>query len=237
MQVTKYLEEVQSLVLQIEANLPCPSDSGSVSRQATGANAIPLDLRMPSKDHCLSTLSTCDVSDNYKHALFRDYWNHAQELQRVYQEMYSNAVAELHQMGETDLPFFEAFRFSLQRRFVLQVQQMWYTGVDQVSLKCQTQERRCSQRSGTDDSMQNSIADGKANRGHDSEAVQILEQAFQHTPNITQAEKYRLAEVTGLQPKQVTIWVSSFFSIDASRCFAPPLHARTRPNGDEGLQY
>ncbi len=74
----------------------------------------------------------------------------------------------------------------------------------------------------------------KANRGHDSDAVQILEQAFQHTPNITQAEKYRLAEVTGLQPKQVTIWVSFFFSIDASRYFAPPQHARTRPNGDEG---
>ncbi len=63
--------------------------------------------------------------------------------------------------------------------------------------------------------------DCKANRGHDSDAVRILEQAFQHTPNITQAEKYRLAEVTGLQPKQVTIWVSFFFSIDASRYFAP----------------
>ena len=36
-----------------------------------------------------------------------------------------------------------------------------------------------------------------------------LEQAFNHSPNITQAEKYQLAEVTGLKPKQVTIWVSS----------------------------
>nr|DBA11492.1 TPA_inf: bW [Testicularia cyperi] len=37
-------------------------------------------------------------------------------------------------------------------------------------------------------------------------AVSILEQAYQHTPNITQSEKYKLAEVTGLQPRQVTIW-------------------------------
>jgi hypothetical protein len=78
------------------------------------------------------------------------------------------------------------------------------------------------------------LEESKGNRGHDSDAVRILEQAFQHTPNITQAEKYRLAEVTGLQPKQVTIWVSFFFPIDASRYFAPSRHTRTRSNGDEG---
>ncbi|GAK62082.1 uncharacterized protein PAN0_001c0279 [Moesziomyces antarcticus] len=56
------------------------------------------------------------------------------------------------------------------------------------------------------EAFKTSLQHSKANRGHDSDAVRILEQAFQHTPNITQAEKYRLAEVTGLQPKQVTIW-------------------------------
>lgn len=46
-----------------------------------------------------------------------------------------------------------------------------------------------------------------AHRGHSAKAVAILEKAFEHAPNITQAEKYKLAEATGLQPRQVTIWV------------------------------
>ncbi|WFD18143.1 hypothetical protein MCAP1_000355 [Malassezia caprae] len=45
-----------------------------------------------------------------------------------------------------------------------------------------------------------------AHRGHSAKAVAILERAFEHAPNITQAEKYKLAEATGLQPRQVTIW-------------------------------
>ena len=44
-------------------------------------------------------------------------------------------------------------------------------------------------------------------RPHNAKAIAILETAFQHAPNITQAEKYKLAEATGLQPRQVTIWV------------------------------
>lgn len=44
-------------------------------------------------------------------------------------------------------------------------------------------------------------------RPHNAKAIAILETAFQHAPNITQAEKYKLADATGLQPRQVTIWV------------------------------
>ena len=45
-----------------------------------------------------------------------------------------------------------------------------------------------------------------ANRGHGVEATAILEAAYSHTNNITQAEKRRLAEITGLEPRQVVIW-------------------------------
>nr|AGC24181.1 homeodomain transcription factor bW [Malassezia sympodialis] len=51
-----------------------------------------------------------------------------------------------------------------------------------------------------------------AHRGHSPKAVAILEKAFEHAPNITQAEKYKLAEATGLQPRQVTIWVCLFLT-------------------------
>lgn len=49
-------------------------------------------------------------------------------------------------------------------------------------------------------------------RPHSQKAVRVLETAFQHAPNITQAEKYKLAEATGLQPRQVTIWVRCAYS-------------------------
>ena len=42
---------------------------------------------------------------------------------------------------------------------------------------------------------------------HSEYAITILERAFEHAPNITQAEKHKLATATGLQPRQVTIWV------------------------------
>lgn len=43
-------------------------------------------------------------------------------------------------------------------------------------------------------------------RGHRPEAIAILEKAFAHTTNITQAEKRKLAELSGLEPRQVVIW-------------------------------
>ncbi|PWN19498.1 hypothetical protein BCV69DRAFT_313751 [Microstroma glucosiphilum] len=43
-------------------------------------------------------------------------------------------------------------------------------------------------------------------RGHSAEAVAILEAAYAYTTNITQAEKRRLAQATGLEPRQVVIW-------------------------------
>lgn len=46
----------------------------------------------------------------------------------------------------------------------------------------------------------------ESHRPHSAHAIAILERAFEHTPNITQAEKYKLAHATGLQPRQVTIW-------------------------------
>lgn len=50
-------------------------------------------------------------------------------------------------------------------------------------------------------------ARARATYAHSEYAVAILERAFEHAPNITQAEKHKLAAATGLQPRQVTIWV------------------------------
>lgn len=66
-------------------------------------------------------------------------------------------------------------------------------------------------------------------RAHTTEAIAILERAFAHTNSITQAEKQRLAEATGLQPRQVTIWVSvqlSMLSRAVSAWWSKELHHR-----------
>lgn len=51
-----------------------------------------------------------------------------------------------------------------------------------------------------------SIEDAESGRGHSQKALAILERAFSYATNISQAEKRRLAELTGLEPRQVVIW-------------------------------
>lgn len=46
-------------------------------------------------------------------------------------------------------------------------------------------------------------------RGHSAYAVAILEKAYDHAQSVTPAEKQRLAVATGLEARQVTIWVST----------------------------
>lgn len=58
------------------------------------------------------------------------------------------------------------------------------------------------------ESSSTSEDESSATRGHSRLAIAILEKAYAHTTNITKAEKLKLAEVTKLEPRQVTIWVS-----------------------------
>jgi hypothetical protein len=59
-----------------------------------------------------------------------------------------------------------------------------------------------------DDSEYGALQQPEDARSHRSAAVAILEKAFEHAQAITIAEKQRLAAATGLEPRQVTIWVS-----------------------------
>lgn len=45
-------------------------------------------------------------------------------------------------------------------------------------------------------------------RSHPKLAIYILEKAYGYTANISRAEKIKLANITNLEPRQVTIWVS-----------------------------
>nr|WJN24833.1 homeodomain transcription factor bW [Moesziomyces parantarcticus] len=208
MNAVQLLQQVTDLIGKVQDTLPQPS--APFQQSGARATARSLDLFTPSEELCLAELSTCSLTTEGKKLMFSFYRKQVTRLQRAYQEKFHDAVAGLEKAGLCDEPFLEDFRVSLRRRFALHCQRMWELVSEEVASHC-CQERR-SNRADEDnhhglDSKHSSSVDGKANRGHDSDAVKILEQAFQHTPNITQAEKYRLAEVTGLQPKQVTIWV------------------------------
>ncbi|PWN45734.1 hypothetical protein IE81DRAFT_167305 [Ceraceosorus guamensis] len=57
--------------------------------------------------------------------------------------------------------------------------------------------------------------------GHSTAATALLEKAFERAHSITMAEKHRLAAATGLEPRQVTIWVSTLaMSSRASRVYS-----------------
>lgn len=229
------LIRVLELVSQVKESLP--KASFPVPQSAKPEKATPLQLSMPREHQCFASLSAYQLTHNSKVALVSFYRHHVEGLSRAYQEKHAEVVEGLTNIGQSDKSFLDAFRVSLERRFLLHCEQMWEIGLREVRLYCwdSTHDRQASK----DDvrSLEAVDKDCKANRGHDSDAVRILEQAFQQTQNITQAEKYRLAEVTGLQPKQVTIWVSFFYSIDASRYSASSQHKRNRPNGEEGQLY
>lgn len=235
MHVTELLRQVQDLVTQIQEDLP--QDTVQARQPLSCERAIQLDLLTPSEEQCLKGLRAYNINHDAQSNLFRFYQNHVYELRRAYQKRCSEAVDGLQRLGHSDKAFFEAFRISLQHSFSFHCEKMWGTVLKEVISYCHQGEARSAPLASSADATRldaRSSGDTKYNRGHDSDAVRILERAFQRTQNITQAEKYRLAEVTGLQPKQVTIWVSFFFSIDASRYFAPSQHTQPRPSGDEG---
>ncbi|KAN0060411.1 hypothetical protein ACQY0O_007741 [Thecaphora frezii] len=64
-----------------------------------------------------------------------------------------------------------------------------------------------SSSSSSEDELEDDDPPAKGNvKGHSARNKAILERAYQHTQNITHAEKIALAEQTGLKPRQVTIW-------------------------------
>nr|WJN24839.1 homeodomain transcription factor bW [Pseudozyma thailandica] len=120
---------------------------------------------------------------------------------------YTESADGLQDHG-ADAKFLDKFRFSVENRFEQGVYKLEQSVLEMIESIISSKPLLQSTRSESQkfSGVPSMMECTSARRGHDSTAVHILEQAFQHTPNITQAEKYRLAEVTGLQPKQVTIW-------------------------------
>jgi len=94
-----------------------------------------------------------------------------------------------------------------QKKFLDHAKQLQLKSVAIIDGKLQ--KFICDAEIAASESESSSEDDLSNHRGHSRLAVAILEKAYSHTNNITRAEKSRLAAATKLQPRQVTIWVST----------------------------
>lgn len=166
----------------------------------------PLGLERLNQQALSRELSKHGVNVTYHQALTKVFLGQLGELHRGCEAQYERVFAILQQENLYEETYDQAFRNLLNRLFSIRSRKMWYMLLKEASKYAQ---RGSSPAGPHDDIASHEGAPLKTGRGHDSEAVQILEQAFKHSPNITPAEKFRLSEVTGLKPKQVTIWVSA----------------------------
>ncbi|SOV02326.1 b mating type locus, bW1 allele [Ustilago sp. UG-2017a] len=202
------LEQIHELAIQIHDVLP-PAASMS-TLPSDGDTVESLNLQCPQRDELSKDLLQLDLSAEGQRRLFDIFEHHISGRRLAFEEGYREAVLTLRSRGNDDGAFCLKFRQSLAWKFGGQARDLWSAMVREALRCCASNEdaRHQSDNVLTSQAVTSSkVYTHKASRGHDSDAVRVLEQAFQHTPNITQAEKYRLAEVTGLKPKQVTIWL------------------------------
>ena len=232
------LEKIHELAVQIHDVLP-PAASMS-TLPSDGDTVESLNLQCPQRDELSKDLIQLDLSAEGQRRLFDIFEHHISGLRLAFEEGYREAVLTLRSRGNDDGAFCLKFRQSLAWKFGGQARDLWSAMVREALRCCASNEdaRHQSDNVLTSQAVTSSkVYTHKASRGHDSDAVRVLEQAFQHTPNITQAEKYRLAEVTGLKPKQVTIWVSK--ALSCTTTLAIIFHRRvctTNVNDDHNLE-
>lgn len=199
-----YFSEILSLTSQIRTMLPPPPRTSQTAPRPTCF--LPLSLKVPSQLALSRELSDHGVNSSYHEALIKIFLGHLSELHRGCEAQYEEVFAIWQQENLYKEAHDQAFRNMLERLFSMHSRKMWYMLLKEASKYTQ---RESSPPGIHNDDASDEGAPLKTGRGHDSEAVRILEQAFKHSPNITPAEKFRLSEVTGLKPKQVTIWVSA----------------------------
>ncbi|KAJ9476601.1 Homeobox domain-containing protein [Pseudozyma hubeiensis] len=204
-QDSAFYSEILSLAAQISCTLPAAS---IVSEEtARKIQILPLCFIEPDQQALDHDLSRLDLSKVCQSNLMKAFFAQLEVLQGAYEHEYAKVIETLQRKGMYEKGYDEAFRSLLTRQFASRLQMLWSVILDEVKgfTWAETAQSEFAQGNRRCRELSEEVS-LKISRGHDSDAVRILEQAFEHTPNITQAEKFQLAEATGLQPKQVTIW-------------------------------
>ena len=149
-----------------------------------------LNLQHVCAQSFVAALRQRPVSNDVHDALVSMYERILEQLKHMYTEHFRDAQQRWGSARQRALP-------QIQRLFEVQCQMA----------ACDMQNAILAL---VDEQLKLFAADANAphesHRPHSAHAIAILERAFEHAPNITQAEKYKLAHATGLQPRQVTIW-------------------------------
>lgn len=210
---TSTLLQIHTLATQLQDLFNVQTEEHA---ESSSCEIFPLLLELPRRHDLSPDLANFGIPPDSQIALLELYMVKITQLEHEYQAQYRKAMLAMYQLerGNLDDKFLAAFREVLTHKFSTQTSEAWKILNQAVGMHLEGHD----QKSPAEQLLHfgrivTSCYDvsNRTNRGHDSDAVRILEQAFNHSPNITQAEKYQLAEVTGLKPKQVTIWVSSIF--------------------------
>ncbi|KAJ1035143.1 hypothetical protein NDA18_000740 [Ustilago nuda] len=199
--------EIHRIVSSIRDVLPLSARLEKEDAKKDGIFTTPLHLEHHSSAGIQNKLSEYALGEKCLAAILHIFDSTQRRLAKVYHEEYLKGATALSKTREIDEEYLGCFARNISRYFSRGVCRLEETLVAIVMSELKTTgSRRPFDVESFPDVSAMARQDTTSKRGHDTDAVRILEQAFQHTPNITQAEKYRLAEVTGLKPKQVTIW-------------------------------
>nr|WJN24845.1 homeodomain transcription factor bW [Tranzscheliella williamsii] len=230
-----HLKEIFTLVSEIRSALP--AGLTEIREAFDGSPLEPLDLPEPSLEHLRSTLLSLNLNSPSVEVISELFERRQKELREVCQQTYAEAVAQLPWSSRYDAAYLRDFGAALGRRYRLKIQDLRSVLLETVQNKLAGFHSHPSRHARGDydylSSPESEHGQSQTRRCHNSTAVHILEQAYQYTPNITQAEKYKLAEATGLQPRQVTIW----FQNRRNRKGKKEKKAQTRePDVEEGAK-
>lgn len=196
--------KILSLATKIKAMLPPPPMTEVKASRPTCV--VPLSLEELNQQALSLDLSKQGVVGVCQDTLVESFIEYLKKLRQVYEAQYEIVFVIWQQHDLYDEKYNKSFRNLLHRIFAMHSQATWHMILDGASKVFGSDSSLTfTQRFDASDER----AAIKTSRGHDSDTIRILEKAFEHTPSITPAEKFRLAEVTGLKPKQVTIWVSA----------------------------
>nr|ANB43493.1 b mating type protein [Ustilago esculenta]QBH67515.1 B mating type protein [Ustilago esculenta]QBH70119.1 homeodomain transcription factor bW2 [Ustilago esculenta] len=206
MHFSTFLKNVHALATQLHDSLPHAHAPNVQTATSLPKHLTILGLHPPRFDDLDEEFSEPGLERSLQESLLRLFEAKMVRLQSSYEDAFRDAVTELYQHGHHDDKFLAGFKRVLTCRFHKQAREAWQGMLDELKKYNYSTLRETNVHMIHDASTRMVQEISRSSRGHDSDAVRILEQAFNHSPNITQAEKFQLAEVTGLKPKQVTIW-------------------------------
>lgn len=183
------------------------NDDGQISRKIL--STVETSLHLPSsritefKRH----LPTC-LSINASEKVERVFKLNEEKIFTAYKRSWTCLTEHLSQKDIDEKVDYKQIAHTFEKECYCCIEELFQTLRGLVNQSMHFNEQQLRRYYVTKLDSNSTVHGTEASRTHSKLAVSILEKAYSHTKNITRAEKHRLAEMTKLEPKQITIWVS-----------------------------